>query len=269
MNRFLQTFASQRAIDVTAFIGQWPTRLQSSASAKDLSAMADRYQLEGLCVSHIASIFGFDTRSGNEALFADTSGDKRLWPFPILNPSEPGWEWELEWAAKAGARGIRLVPGYQRYSLLSPEVQQLAKAAAEIKLPLHVCARLEDERLQHPLFQAKTVPFHELAELIRMCEGSPLIISGLRAGEHGYVKELLNDGFNADNVLFDLWFANGPLAAISVLCKSGASRHAAYGSCTPIQVMEATAFQLGSADISETERAGLCRNNALRLLASR
>lgn len=71
-------FIEQKAVDLTAFLGQWPTRLQVNASASDLSAMADRFNLEGMCVSHFASIFGFDTRSGNEALFAETAEDSRL-----------------------------------------------------------------------------------------------------------------------------------------------------------------------------------------------
>ncbi|TNJ64464.1 hypothetical protein FE784_20290 [Paenibacillus hemerocallicola] len=266
MMHLLEPFVRQQAVDLTAFIGQWPTRLEIRAGADDLSAMADKYGLEGICVSHIASVFGFDTRSGNEALFAETAADGRLWPVAILNPAEAAWDLELEWAVQSGVRGIRLVPGYHDYSLLIPQVGELAGRLNELGLPLHVSARLEDDRLQHPRFRAKAAPFHELAELLRLCGDLPVVISGLKVNEWDRVKELLNDGHHTERVLLDLWFTNGPLAAIAALCRSGQMKLAAYGSCTPIQVMEATALQLASANISDSDRAALCRGNARRLL---
>lgn len=263
--RLLEPFAAQRAIDLTAFIGQWPTRLQIRMDAADLSAMADRFGLEGVCVSHIASIFGFDTRSGNEALFKETSADGRLWPFAILDPTEPGWELELDWAIREGARGVRLVPGYHRYSLLHPEAKKLAKAVAAEGLPLHVCVRLEDERLQHPRLQTIVVPYHELAEFIRPHPGVPIVLSGMRYHEWYSISAHFNDGETADRVLLDMWFTNGPIAAIADICQSDMSARIGFGSCAPIQTPEATVLQIAAATISEESRAALSRGNAARV----
>lgn len=265
MNR-LEPFRAQGAIDLTVFMGQWPTRLQIQASAADLASMADTYGLKGMCVSHIASIFGFDTRSGNEELFRVSSADERIWPYAILNPAEAGWELELEWAVREGARGIRLVPGYHDYSLLSEPVTELVTHLSKLQLPLQICVRLEDERLAHPRFMAKTIPFHELAELLRLAGNTPVIMSGLRAREWNSVREHLNVDHSADHVLLDLWFTNGPVAAVAALCQSGYSQLMGYGSCAPIQTPEATAFQLATANISENERSMISHGNAARLL---
>lgn len=262
----LTPFKQERAIDLTAFIGQWPTRLQIRATAADLIAVADRFHVSAMCVSHIASIFGFDTRSGNEALFAEAANDARLWPFAILNPAEGGWERELEWAIKEGARGIRLVPGYHGYSLASPRVAELASAMRERGLPLQICARLEDERLVHPRIPIVPVPFHEIAELLRLTGDIPVILSGLRASEWGSVEEHLNADHRRDKVLLDLWFTNGPVAAIGSLCRKGLAKRFGYGSCMPIQVPEATILQLAAAAIGDDERAALCRGNTASLL---
>ncbi|MDF2720794.1 MAG: hypothetical protein K0Q59_469 [Paenibacillus sp.] len=264
--RLFEPFVKERAIDLTAFIGQWPSRLQIRADAASLSAMADRWELSAMCVSHIASIFGFDTRSGNEELFRETAGDARLLPFPIIDPSEFGWEHELAWAAAKGARGIRLVPGYHGYSLMSPQVASLIDRVRELSLPLHVCVRLEDERLTHPRFPAAVVPFDEIGECLRLCEDMPVIISGLRAREWGSVYEVLNAGHRTDRVLLDLWFTNGPIEAIASVCRSGMASRLGYGSNTPIQVAEATSLQLASAAITAEERSALCRGNAAALL---
>ena len=90
MRQWFQPLRKQGAIDLIAFLGQWPNRLLSYASVSDLIAMADRYELTGICVSHIASVHGHDTRSGNEALFVAATADERLWPFAMLNPAAPG-----------------------------------------------------------------------------------------------------------------------------------------------------------------------------------
>lgn len=263
--RLLEPFVTQRAIDLTAFIGQWPTRLQIRMDAAELSAMADRFGLEGVCVSHIASIFGFDTRSGNEALFKETSADGRLWPFAILDPTEPGWELELDWAIREGARGIRLVPGYHCYSLLHPEATKLADAVAAKGLPLHVCVRLEDDRLKHPRLQTIAVPYHELAEFIRPHPGVPIVLSGLRYQEWHSISAHLNDGESADRVLLDMWFTNGPIAAAADICQSDMSVRIGYGSCAPIQIPEATVLQIAAAAIGEESRSALSRGNAARV----
>lgn len=172
----------------------------------------------------------------------------------------------MEWAVKKGARGVRIMPGYHCYSLLIPGMSKLLNRLNELRLPLQVCARLEDERLQHPRFTAKTPPFYEFAETIRECGNLPLIISGLRAREWQNVKELFNADQQTDHILLDLWFTNGPLQSIAALCRRGETEMFAYSSCTPLQTAEATMLQIAAADIGEDERGALCRNNALRIL---
>lgn len=265
---FYAPFLEQKAIDVTAFIGTWPTRYQSRATAADLSAMADRLQLEAMCVSHIASVHGHDTRSGNEALFAESASDDRLLPFVILNPAETNWEAELEWAAASGAKGVRLVPGYHGYDPAGSDAKALYAAVRRLRLPLQIIVRLLDERLQHPRFTAEHLPFHIAAELIVLLEGHPVLLSGFRENEWEQVKRMIPQGAGLEHVCCDLWFCNGPLAVISKLCARGESERFAYGSCTPIQSAEATALQLAAAAVGEADRAMLCRGNASRYLSA-
>lgn len=260
----LDPFVAQGAVDLTAFVGQWPWRIQIRADAAGLSAHADRLGLSALCVSHIASVFGFDTRSGNEALFEATAADDRLLPFPILNPIRSGG---LDWLGPMGARGIRLVPGYHGYSLTDRVVTRVADTATDLGIPLQVCVRLDDERLRHPRFSAPDVPLHELAELIRAHPGRRLIVSGLRAAEWDAVRNHLNSTDDLSGVLADLWFVNGPAQVIRQICAQGRAGQYAYGSATPIQTAEATAMQLAVADVSAEHRRLLCRGNAERLLA--
>jgi len=266
MNDMLDSFTQYGAIDVLAFIGEWPDRHSLRADTGALFEMADRLGLRAICVSHLSSVLGHDTRTGNELLFSATSNDARLWPFAIINPLEAGWKEELEWAASMGARGVRLVPGYHGYSLREDVIQELMVAASNYRLPVQVCARLQDERLQHRLFMVKAVEAYELAELMTTSNGHPLIISGLNVQERELVMRNLTAGGTAHQVLFDLWFCNAPLAVIALLCKTGLAQSYAYSSCMPLQTPEATALQLATSTIDEVDRAAMMYGNAMRML---
>lgn len=265
----LASFADQRAVDVTAFVGTWPARLPASATAASLSGYADDFGLDALWVSHIASVFGFDTRTGNEALLDEVADDSRLWPFVVIHPGEPGWAEELDLFVVRGARGVRLVPGHHGYDLRAPAVGELVTAVRELGLPLHVCARLDDVRLRHPRFVVDEVPPSGLAEFLRLAEGHPVVLSGLNVVEWtAQVLPLLNAGHDLSRVAVDLWFTNGPLDPIEQLCADGHTDRFVYGSAIPIQTPHATALQLMTPGIDTADRAALCRKNAYRVLGA-
>lgn len=262
----LSIFAAQRAIDLTAFVGTWPWRLQASAGPGDLAALADRLGLRGLCVSHIASIFGYDTRSGNDALWAAVEADDRLWPFVIVNPTEPGWTDELDRAERHGARGIRLVPAYQGYRLDAPAVADLFAAADQLGLPVQVCINLDDVRVRHRRYAVDSISSAEIAELLRSRSGRPIGLSGVKSTDWPEIAAHLNHDHDLSGTVVDLWFTNGPIGAIGELCRDGLDAVFGYGSCHPVQAAVATAYQLGAADITDQQRARLCGDNAARLL---
>lgn len=262
----LAIFAAQGAIDLTAFIGTWPWRLQASADAAELGERADRLGLQGLCVSHLASIFGYDTRSGNDALWREVERDDRLWPFVIINPSEPGWIDELARAEQHAARGVRLVPAYQGYRLDSPAVAELFEATDAAGLPVQVCLNLDDERVRHRRYAVDSITDAEIAELLRTRAGRPIGLSGVKFSDWPAIAAHLDHGHDLSRVLVDLWFTNGPVGAIGDLCADGLDELFGFGSCQPVQEPLATAYQLGAAGITDEQRARLCAGNARRWL---
>lgn len=188
--------------------------------------------MRGICVSHIASIFGHDTFSGNAELLSAASIDERLWPFVILNPSEPSWEKELQWAQQSGATGVRLVPGYHDYTLLESTAVRLISEVGEMNLPLQLCVRLVDDRLQHKRFMANSVPLHEIAKVIDVMKGYPVLISGLNIGEWNLLLRYLANDCSIDHVLCNLWHCNGPLGMVASLCgRTDASSFASVPAC--------------------------------------
>lgn len=261
----LDRFVRQRAIDATAFIGQWPFRLTSATSVGQLAGYADRYGLAGLCLSHLASLFGFDTRTGNEALFAEAAADPRCWPFAVIDPSEFGWQRELDWAVAEGAKGIRIAPGFHGYRLTDPSVGDLVAATGAVGLPLHVLIRLDDERVRHPRFRVDDPTTVEIAQFLQPAANERrIVVSGVNHWQWTEIDGLL--GGVGPGVLGDLWFVNGPLGVVDTLVAGGAGGRFCFGSGTPVQAAAATALQLAAARIGDDELAALCAGNLTALL---
>lgn len=263
--QLLGCFAAERPIDVTAFVGAWPFRPQARTDGRALSHLADGLGLSALWVSHIDSLFGYDTRSGNEALLRETADDPRLVPFAVLDPTAPGWESELEWAVRLGCRGIRLTPGYHGYRPSHPALAELIEAVRQAGLVLHVCVRLEDARVRHPRHLVTEPSRAEVAEFVRtLPPGQPTVLSGLNLADSEEIGRHLGEVW-PEGVALDLWFVNAPLAAIEKLCDAGQAGLFCFGSAAPLQSLHATALQLVTARISDAERVALCRGTAARL----
>lgn len=268
MKNPLQDFATYQAVDVTAFVGVFPWRLQASIDTDALTRQADRLGLSALYVSHLASVFGYDTRSGNEELLRAVSAEPRLRFTPIIDPTEPGWSAELGWAVEHGAQGLRIVPGYHGYTLGHPAVTDLVAAATELQLGIHLSVTLEDPRERHRRYQITDCTFSDIADFLRRATGNPVVISGLRAGDWNDVHASLDHGHDMDRVLLDTWRMTGPVAALRMMCEAGWTSMLGYGTCQPVQEAFASAYQLATATISEQNRAALAAQNARRVLAA-
>lgn len=262
----LDAFREGGAVDTTCFVGAWPSRLTATANGGELTAYADRLGLSGLWVSHLASLFGFDTRTGNESLLDACATDCRLRPFVVLNPTEADWEEELEWAIAQGAKGVRLTPSYHGYRLIDGTARRLARTVAKRELPLHLLVRLDDPRVRHPRYVVQDPPVDELAEFLRpVGRGEAVVVSGLNRGEWGELQGHL--GGDAEGVLADLWFVNGPTGVVDEIGREGLHERFCFGSAYPVQTPEATALQLSVADLSQGQRHAIFRGNVERLQA--
>ncbi|OYN91167.1 hypothetical protein CGZ91_06840 [Parenemella sanctibonifatiensis] len=261
----LERFAELGGIDVTAFVGTSPWRLAATIDVAGLGRQADRLGLAGVCVSHLASVFGFDTRTGNEALAEAIAGDARLWFTPVLNPSEPGWEAELEWALEEGATGIRLTPGCHGYDADHPALAELATAAQEAELALHLLTTMDDPRERHPRYAFTDWSAAEVANFLRLAGAAPVVISGLRTYDWPEVHSCLDHGHDLSGILVDTWRMNGPVAALRMMTEQWGDL-LAYGTCQPGQDAVASAYQLATARISAAERLAAAAGNAGRVL---
>lgn len=261
-HRMLREFAALGATDTTCFLGQWPHRLSAAADADALRAHAARLGLRVVWVSHLASLFGFDTRTGNEAVLAACADDPLFRVFATIDPRDATWEDDLQDAADAGAVGVRVAPGFHRYEV--SRVRPVLDACAERGLPLQLIARLDDARVRHPLSPAVDLEVHRIADLVRDSPAHPLLLSGLNRADWIELHRHLGD--DAPPWLrLDLWHVNGPTHVADRLGDD--PQRWVFGSGFPVQTAEATALQLAASALSTDALRAIAVENAAALLA--
>lgn len=240
--RLLARFRDLGATDTTCFLGQWPYRLGASADADALRGHADRLGMRTLWVSHLASLFGFDTRTGNEAVLAACADDPLFRVFATIDPRDPDWTRELDDLTAGGAVGVRVAPGFHRYDVAL--VGAVLDACAERGLPVQLIARLDDARVRHPLSPAVDLELHRLADLVRSRPSAPLLLSGLNRADWTELNRHLGDAA-PPALRLDLWHVNGPTPVAERLGDD--PDRWAFGTAFPVQTPEATALQLAAA----------------------
>lgn len=257
----LAAFSKERAVDTTCHIGQWPFRLGAAATVADARAYAQRHGLSSLWVSHLAALFGFDTRTGNAACLQACRGDDLFTVFAVLNPTEPTWKSELEWALNDGAAGIRIAPGLHGFSLSS--AIPLAEECRSHDVPLQVLIRVDDARVRSPFVPIDDPRPDEIAEFLRAAGQTRILLSGVRRDEWDETMRHLADT-TLSEVTVDLWHVNGPLNVADRLAEEPARW--VFGSGFPLQTPEATMLQITASILKPDARTAITRANAQRLL---
>ena len=259
--RMLDAFAELGATDTMCFVGQWPYRLSAAADADDLRAHADRLGLRSVWVSHLASLFGFDTRAGNEAVLDACADDPLFHVFATVDPRESSWREELDEAVDAGAEGVRVAPGFHRYEVAA--VGSVLDACVERGLPLQLIARLDDARVRHPLSPAIDLEVHRIADLVRDSPPHPMLVSGLNRADWIELNRHLGD--DAPGWLrLDLWHVNGPTHVADSLGDD--PERWVFGSGFPVQTAEATALQLAASTLPAEALRAITSDNAASML---
>jgi hypothetical protein len=260
--RMLRAFADLGATDTTCFLGQWPYRVSAAADADALHTHAERLGLRSMWVSHLASLFGFDTRTGNEAVLAACADDPLFRVFATIDPRDPTWREELDDVVAAGARGVRVAPGFHRYEVT--RVHPVLEACADRGLPLQLIARLDDARVRHPLSPAVDLELHRIADLVRASPAHPLLLSGLNRADWIELNRHLGDAAPAW-LRLDLWHVNGPTSVADSLGDD--PQRWVFGSAFPVQAPEATALQLVASALPGPAMRAITSGNAGALLA--
>ena len=136
---------------------------------------------------------------------------------------------------------------------------------------MRVATGLEDPRTQHWLVQVPPVGNATLASAIAAFPALRWIIAGLSTGPIlGLWRELA--AHRPPEVVFDLSLVQGPLDECALLVESVGADRLVFGTNLPLTIAESgrgegQLLALQYADLPDTVKAQLCRDNARRLLA--
>jgi len=162
--------------DASAWAGHWPFTSSASTGLTDLVAGLRETGFSGAAVSPVAAVLGPEPMTANLTLIEEVRnlpGDFAVRVVPILDPSLPGWERDLDMLVSghgASIGAIKIVPNYHGYAVNGAESVALARAVTNAGLGLCVQIRMLDERAHHPLMKVPGVP---LDGVVRLSDAIP------------------------------------------------------------------------------------------------
>lgn len=252
-------------IDASAWIGAYPFRSTTPRDPNVLIERMDRLTIDRAIVGSFESLFWEDNLVGYEC-WRDRLPADRLELWPVVNPSLPGQLRRFgklhDDASAAGQpfRGLRLLPNYHGYHLHDAHVADLMQLARERDLVVQVFQRIADERW-HWMLHVPAVEDEELTVLINQFPANRLLICGSNQ------PELFADAMRQHPALYlDISRVRCPVFAIEHLIEKAPWQRLVMGSLWPIQIIEATLWQVEHAEVAPHIMHGILGGNAERLL---
>lgn len=250
--------------DASAFAGRWPF---TPLPAPSLARMLDAYRaagVRGVALSPMGGVLEPEPMHANlgllRALESAACGDVRVVAVPILNPSQAGWERDLDACLDQGAGivgGIRVVPGYHAYSLEGRVADALAEACAARGLTVCVQARMEDERCHHPLMKVPPPEPRTIAAFSARHPRTSILVCGAYMAELPAYAE-------CRNVVAEMSFVESGHLLRDAIAALGPDR-LAIGTHAPLLAPESGFAKLHGDTVSPTAATSIGSGNFLRL----
>lgn len=248
-----------RVIDTSAWIGNYPFRGIPNSSIADVKRLQKELNIEKSIVAPFEGIFWENTLDAHKHFAEQIAGESTLELWPVVRPGAAvGIEKLLD---RYKPRGIRLLPNYHGYRLSDPDAGRILDLARERKLIVQVFARIADERWHH-LLHVPGVDQHDLDYLTSVYADQPILISG--AASLGPLSARLKE---LPMLFADHSRIRGPQFAIESLAKSLPMGKIVFGSLWPIQIIEATLWQVTTAKIDDAMKSAVLYDNAQKLLS--
>lgn len=248
-------------IDLTLWVGQYPFRQIPNSSVDHLRSRMAELRIERGVVSGLECLFAENNLDAYRHWAERLEGDGSLEVWPVIRPGATrGLERLLD---RFRPRGLRLLPNYHGFRLSDRSVEPILRLARERGMIAQVFQRVADERW-HWMLKVPPVDDNELLYFAAACGQQPLLISGLNAFSPAMLAHVAQSG----GVYLDLSRIRGPQFTIEQLASKVRVDRIVFGSLWPIQIIEATLWQVTTARLEGTVRAAMLADNARRLLSA-
>ena len=157
-------------------------------------------------------------------------------------------------------RGLRLLPNYHSYRLSDSAAREILDLAKSHRVIVQIFQRIADERWHH-LLKVPPVDQTDLEYVTSVHADQRILLSGLNS-----VAPFASRLRQNENLYADLSRIRGPQFAIESMVKTLPVEKLVFGSLWPVQIIEATLWQITSAQIEDSIKDQLLRGSALALL---
>lgn len=240
-----------KRIDMNCFVGGWPFHRVRHDSLEKLKNLHERNQIDGGFVSSTDAIFYNDPYEADAKLARELEGFPQYRHVITVNPALPGCLDGVRRAAREWpVAGVRILPGFHDYALSSDVVGALCALLRELRLPLFLTLRMEDERVTY-MFHPKKVNEWDVAQFIGEQTGFPILVCNIRISEMKFIQEVM---LGRQDVFCDCSGLKDGLFNMEALSQSGLTRRLVYGSLAPIFCLEGTRVLLEKAEIPPEEK---------------
>lgn len=252
-------------VDFSCTIGPWAFRRLPATTADEVCKALRREGISRAVVSSLPAVLYKNPHAGNEQLIEELSPESRFFiPFAVLNPHFPGWREDLRRCAEdLGMRGLRLYPNYQRFSLRSRETRALIRMAAELRWPICVSVRLEDERFHHWAMKVKPTSIGAIAKLVAESPEATIVLSG---GSYADLQAFFRAVGDAPNAYAEIGWVKSPLEAVKTCVEEFGAERLLMGTNFPFDVPWCGTEKIRRANIPDTAKRAILGGNAAKLL---
>jgi len=251
-------------VDVNVNLFAWPfRRLPHDTPARLIE------KLRGLAVAQAwassnEAILHRDLAGVNARLAEACAAAPRglLVPFGSVNPTLPDWRNDLRRCHETHRMpGLRLLPGYHRYTLDDPQFVELLDAAARRGLLVQLAVSLEDVRTQHAGLQTADVDLRPLADALAKTPDVRIVLLNYKPSR-GVPSDLARSG----RVWFDTARVEGT-DGIERLMAAVSPERVVLGSHAPFFVAESALIKVYESALDERHIRLLLAENARGLVA--
>ena len=254
--------------DVAGWVGTYPFRGIRGSSLEDLGARCGDLGIDRIVVSAFENLFWQNNldayASWAQRVFEHPilSGLAEYWP--VINPAHPGQLRRLEpLLDRFEPRGIRLLPNYHRYHTWDPRVADLMALARERNLVVQVFCRIADERWHWMLRTAAVDLANDLMYLASQFDEQRILLSALNPGELGDLAPRVRQ---LPGLYVDISRMRGPAFALEGLLETLSADKILFGSLWPLQMIEATLWQVTWSRAPEATKQAILQGNFQRMI---
>jgi predicted TIM-barrel fold metal-dependent hydrolase len=241
-------------IDVSAWVGQYPFRGIPSSDIASLKRKMGQLRIERAIVAPFEGIFWENTLNAYELFVEELKSETSLELWPVVRPgATAGLEKLLD---RYRPRGLRVLPNYHGYRLWDSAAAELMQLARERGMVVQVFQRIADERW-HYLLHVPPVPQDDLEYLTAVYHDQPILLSGVQP-----LISLASRLREQPKLYVDISRVRGPQFAFESLVKDLPAEKLIFGSLWPVQIIEATLWQVTTAQIPAEVKQQILHDNA-------